>query len=85
VANDAPDALAFQRSITLVLLVVVELVIGEDLKGKASAEDEDGQVVSPFDRCREGGPSTSTRISRFTSTVTGGAKRTWRTGCGMAG
>lgn len=70
-ADDAPYALAVQRSITLVLLVGVELVVGKNLKSKARAEDEDGQVMGPFEGCREGGSSTLVKSQQSICTVTG--------------
>lgn len=50
VAHDAPDTFAVQASIASLLLVLVELIIRQDLKGKSSTENKDGSVVSPFER-----------------------------------
>ncbi|KUI55492.1 hypothetical protein VP1G_10755 [Cytospora mali] len=47
-----------KRGIGGFLLVAVELIIGENLESKSSAEDEDGQVVGPLNRCRERGSGT---------------------------
>lgn len=71
-AHDAPDTLAVQRSIASLLLVLVELVIRKDLKGKSSTENKDGGVVSPFERSRQRRPSTvdcQTRNSEHEQTI----------------
>lgn len=57
VANDAPDAVKLDSSALGRLLMGIQLVIGKNLKGEAGTEDEDGEVVGPFNRSRQGGSS----------------------------
>lgn len=61
-ANNAPDTVSVQRGV-VGLLVLIELVVGQDLEGEACTEDEDGQVVCPLDRSGQRRSSTAEKSS----------------------
>lgn len=58
-SDNTPDAVAAHGSIASILLVFVELIIRKDLEGKPSTENEDSQIMSPFERSRKGLANTA--------------------------